>query len=582
MGFCVYDPDNFAPVERTRRYFVHELLEFLHSINLLCIRLRRGYRNIQSVLAFHAWYLLYSIFKESRRFFLNMIGSRLRFWDFLLMLFHSIVNCLVCLDLVYPPPLDHKGSATMIPTLCALLLVCAQLVCVHKRRERMATNGKDIDTHPSTHTPTHPHENASNGGGCPVDHTAGHTRDNGVSNAVSGGGCPVAHEELASNGGGGCPIGRRPAVGENKGVYYSDYLMLDQLLSLQQPESAKKGKEAHEEHLFIVIHQSYELWFKQILHELDSVIALFSQATLPERVMAIVVNRLERVSSILKILVEQVAVLETMNPLDFLEFREGLSPASGFQSVQFRVLENKLGMHQESRIQYQQTHYHTFFAEHHQKQLKDSESCESLLSLIIKWLERMPFLQFHDFDFWKSYKAAAEKIAENDRKSVEEDHTLSAELREVHLKELKKNEESFATLFNEQKYEERRERGDVRFTYRAMQAALFICLYKNEPLCHMPHRLLTLLMDIDELLALWRYRHALMVQRMIGVKIGTGGSSGYHYLRSTVSDKYKIFIDLYNLASYFIPPHTLPRLPRNIQKNMDFVWSLNQDAPVSP
>jgi tryptophan 2,3-dioxygenase len=93
------------------------------------------------------------------------------------------------------------------------------------------------------------------------------------------------------------------------------------LLSLQQPESAKKGKEAHEEHLFIVIHQSYELWFKQILHELDSVIDIFSQATLPERVMAIVVNRLERVSAVLKILVEQVAILETMNPLDFLEFR---------------------------------------------------------------------------------------------------------------------------------------------------------------------------------------------------------------------------------------------------------------------
>jgi tryptophan 2,3-dioxygenase len=109
---------------------------------------------------------------------------------------------------------------------------------------------------------------------------------------------------------------------------------------------------------------------------------------------------------------------------------------------------------------------------------------------------------------------------------VEEDASLSAELREVHLKELKKNEESFATLFDEKKYEERRERGDVRFTYRAMQAALFICLYKNEPLCHMPHRVLTLLMDIDEMLALWRYRHALMVQRMIGVKIGTGGSSG--------------------------------------------------------
>jgi tryptophan 2,3-dioxygenase len=134
---------------------------------------------------------------------------------------------------------------------------------------------------------------------------------------------------------------------------------LDALLSLQQPESAKTGKEAHEEHLFIVMHQTYELWFKQILHELDSITDLFSRATLPERFLAIVVNRLERVTSILKILVEQITILETMDPLDFLEFREGLSPASGFQSVQFRVLENKLGMLQESRIQYQ-VHLYSF------------------------------------------------------------------------------------------------------------------------------------------------------------------------------------------------------------------------------
>jgi tryptophan 2,3-dioxygenase len=220
---------------------------------------------------------------------------------------------------------------------------------------------------------------------------------------------PHEHEDGAG-GGGGCPMGKRPNVGEKKGVYYSDYLKLDDLLSLQQPESAKAGKEAHEEHLFIIMHQTYELWFKQILHELESVIALFSQATLPERFMAIVVNRLERVTSILKILVEQITILETMDPLDFLEFREGLSPASGFQSVQFRVLENKLGMLQESRIQYQQTHYHTFFAEQHQKQLEESENSDTLLSLIVKWLERMPFLQFHGFDFWQSYKEAAKKV----------------------------------------------------------------------------------------------------------------------------------------------------------------------------
>jgi len=263
--------------------------------------------------------------------------------------------------------------------------------------------------------------------------------------------------------------------------------------------------------------------------------------------------------------------------LDFLEFRDKLLPASGIQSVQFRVLENKLGMHAKLRVQYMQTHYHSFFSEDHRQRLVDSEGQESLLIYIIRWLERMPFLQYGtDFDFWESYKSSVAKLIEKDKRAISEDPRIPPETREVQMKEVVKNEESFSTLFNEEDYKQRLERGDVRFSYRAMQASLFICLYKDEPICHMPYRVLTLLTEVDEHLALWRYRHALMVQRMIGVKIGTGGSSGYHYLRSTVGDRYKIFIDIYNLASYFIPRSMLPKLPNGMQPQMDFVWSQNQ------
>jgi len=189
----------------------------------------------------------------------------------------------------------------------------------------------------------------------------------------------------------------------------------------------------------------------------------------------------------------------------------------------------------------------------------------------------MPFLQYgSEFDFWDSYKRSVATLLEKDKRAITEDPRIPPDVREVQLKEVQKNEESFSTLFNEEAYKQRLERGDVRFSYRAMQAALFICLYKDEPICHMPHRVLTLLTDIDEQLALWRYRHTLMVQRMIGVKIGTGGSSGYHYLRSTVGDRYKIFIDIYNLASYFIPRNMLPKLPNGMQPQMDFVWTQNQ------
>jgi len=354
-----------------------------------------------------------------------------------------------------------------------------------------------------------------------------------------------------------------------KGVYYSDYLKLDDLLDLQKPESASFGTPAHEETLFIITHQTYELWFKQILHELDSIITMFSAPYMPDRNLGVVTSRLHRVNTILKVLVEQFSIIESMDPMDFLEFRAVLQPASGFQSVQFRLMENKLGMSPASRIQFQQTHYHSFFSEKHRKQLDASERSDTLFKLVGQWLERMPYLNMGGYCFWDSYKTAVEKIMADARKSIDSNVQLSQELRSVRIQDVDKNEESFATLFNEELYNQRLERGEVRLSYRAFQATLFIFMYKDEPICALPHLFLSHLTEIDENISLWRYRHSLMVQRMIGVKIGTGGSSGYHYLRTTVGDRYKIFIDIFNAASYLIPRAALPRLPDTLISEFD-------------
>lgn len=112
-----------------------------------------------------------------------------------------------------------------------------------------------------------------------------------------------------------------------------------QLLTLQQPKSREVGAEAHDEHLFIVVHQAYELWFKQILHELDSIRAIFAHPPVEERLVGIAVARLARVREIQTVLLQQINVMETMTPIDFLDFRDYLFPASGFQSVQFRLVE---------------------------------------------------------------------------------------------------------------------------------------------------------------------------------------------------------------------------------------------------
>src|ERR1700753_1343537 len=134
-------------------------------------------------------------------------------------------------------------------------------------------------------------------------------------------------------------------------VHYSDYLQLDKILNAQQLESDRLGMHAHDEMLFIVIHQAYELWFRQLLYEADSVIAIFGQPRLndnsPE--LQTIVHRLSRCATILKVLVHQIDIMETMNPMDFLDFRDMLRPASGFQSWQFKTLEALLGVTYEQR-----------------------------------------------------------------------------------------------------------------------------------------------------------------------------------------------------------------------------------------
>jgi tryptophan 2,3-dioxygenase len=125
---------------------------------------------------------------------------------------------------------------------------------------------------------------------------------------------------------------------------YSSYLKLDQLLALQQPVSAGK---AHDEMLFIIVHQTYELWFKQILHELDHLQTLLKTADFPRAQFS-----LKRILAVLEVIIVQLDALETMLPLDFLAFRSRLETASGFQSVQFRELEFILGYKRSKVFEY--------------------------------------------------------------------------------------------------------------------------------------------------------------------------------------------------------------------------------------
>ncbi|XP_052792564.1 tryptophan 2,3-dioxygenase-like [Mya arenaria] len=355
-----------------------------------------------------------------------------------------------------------------------------------------------------------------------------------------------------------------------KKLNYKNYLQLDKLLDCQLIQSKAAGNTVHDEHLFIITHQAYELWFKQILYEIDSVRVLFDTPakTLDEGKTLNIINRLGRVSLILKLLTDQFQILETMTPLDFLEFRGYLSTASGFQSLQFRLVENKLGLQDDNRIKYNQQHYRGVFCAHADvTALEDSTGNPSLFKLVEAWLERTPGLVKHEFNFWGKYRKAVNRWIDECwlKPALAEEDPI---VRETRMLEYRKQVETFESIFDPEKHQVLVERGDRRFSHRASQGALMISLYRDEPRFHQPFHMLSLLTDIDSLMTKWRSNHVTMVQRMIGSKMGTGGSSGYQYLRSTVSDRYKVFLDLFNLSAFLIPRDFIPPLTSSMKRRL--------------
>jgi len=235
---------------------------------------------------------------------------------------------------------------------------------------------------------------------------------------------------------------------------YSNYLKIDELLSLQKPLSEPL---AHDEMLFIIIHQTYELWFKQILFELEALIKYIENEN-----MIRTFRLLKRVNEILKLAVSQVDILETMTPVEFNQFRTNLNPASGFQSAQFRELELMAGAPQET--------YQKFF------------------QMNPEWMDKMkvrmqkPTLRDALYTALKKRKLLKEKTSEALCKAI-------------------------------QSVYEHYPNGDL---YN-------LCEY---------------LIEFDELFSLWRFRHVQMVERMIGMKTGTGGSLGVKYLKSTLEIRF--------------------------------------------
>lgn len=339
-----------------------------------------------------------------------------------------------------------------------------------------------------------------------------------------------------------------------KEVYYKDYLQLDKILNAQELESEKAGVEGHDEMLFIVTHQAYELWFKQVLYELNSILDLLSRPSINDNdpTMQTVVGRGGRIIRILRLLVDQITVLETMSSLDFLDFRDLLRPASGFQSVQWKELEAKLGLHFDDR--HGKEYYISQLRPEDVQRVKDRERDPNLLDLVNDWLERMPWF---DDPYWP--EAPGSSPAE---------HPFWKRYREAYKSTLLDIEASNMELFDRVLFG-KDEDPKRRLSARASRAALFIMLYSGYPLLHLPFELLVALQDIDEMMATWRTRHINMVSRMIGTRVGTGKSSGRNYLKGAM-DKHYIFSEVTTLNGLQLPRRDLPELPEDLRVKLGF------------
>lgn len=358
-------------------------------------------------------------------------------------------------------------------------------------------------------------------------------------------------------------------------LYYGDYLQLPKILNAQAPESAKYGKEVHDETLFIIIHQTYELWFKQILHELDSIREIMARPFVPSTDLYVINARLERVTTIQQVLIDQIQIMETMTTLDFMEFRDYLVPASGFQSLQFRLVEATLGIRPEHRMDIEKQFINSRLKPEDRKTLEETEQQVSIFELLEAWLARMPFSQFEGYDFWGDYALAVHKMLRHDHEIISNNPGLDEPLRAMELKNLETTRATFASLLDADRFAEWRAQGKVRLSQKAMLSAVFIFLYRDYPALQMPFEILSALVEVDEKFTTWRFRHALMVHRMLGTKIGTGGSSGHEYLKST-TERNRVFLDLFNLATFLMPKSMAPILPRYIKDQLDIVYDAFQ------
>ena len=349
---------------------------------------------------------------------------------------------------------------------------------------------------------------------------------------------------------------------------YTDYLKLGDLLKLQGGLEEDESVLIPDELLFIVVHQALELWFKIVNRELRMARNNLGKPRVEEETVSLVVQHLRRVNRVLELAVDHFKVMETLTPQDFLGFREKITPASGFQSSQMRQMEILLGIKSSQRVRYGKVDP----IEHLEKLSKDSTAGKDAWAQVQQaqseitfqdalrtWLHRTPIHGSMPGDpgdedtvrrFIDNYLDRFEAFMDRQLATLEASMPESGD-NSARFERSKAAAREFLMALDAEEPDRARMR-------RTRAGLLFIESYRELPLLAWPRLLIDSVVELEQLTLIWRNRHARMVERMIGRRVGTGGSSGVDYLDKT--GKVRIFTDLWAVRTVMMPKDFLPPL----------------------
>ncbi len=340
---------------------------------------------------------------------------------------------------------------------------------------------------------------------------------------------------------------------------YSSYLRLHELLSLQSGQIGNTRNISPDELHFIIVHQNFELWFKLILSELRVSRDLLGQVPVPEKSIPEAVHHLERVTEIFKLMTHQWKVMETLTPQQFLAFREELGSASGFESWQMRELEAIIGQKDHGRVNESppSKHFQKISSVSDEdakawKSLENAMSEDTIIDVVSDWLSRTP-IQGSTYGSEGDGDAVG-KFIESYLKKMNE----NAERHISRIDSSTKDYEKIKQRYKQTVTDAREFLSPEGVVNRTRAGLLFIESYRELPLLSWPRKLIDCLVTLEEAMVVWRHNHARMVERIIGRRVGTGGSSGVDYLDMTT--KYRVFTDLWGVRTILMKSEDLPEL----------------------